>query len=223
MSIADAIREVGGNLVFYDSTGREIFTLDRENRRISVAPNATLVTPGDIEATDIADGAVDTDQLADAAVTTDKIADTNVTTDKLAEGGVTKTKLGEGTYKVVTTVVDVSAGGSAQTTAIATIPALSVVTEVHLRVTEDFDGDTTQDLAVGVSGTPAKYLASADFETGADDIDSGDEAFASALGSPTVPVSLVSGEAIIATWTNDGSASAGSVRVSVTYYTEDAA
>lgn len=128
--------------------------------------------------------------------------------------------VGAGIVKVATVEVDASGGGSGETTAIVTLPANSVVLDVHVRVTESFDGDATQDLAVGVSGTPAKYLASSDFETGANNIDSGDEVFAS--GTPAnAPASVAAGESIIATWTNTASASAGKANVSVVYYTEE--
>lgn len=120
-----------------------------------------------------------------------------------------------------TVEVSTAAGGAAQTTAILTLPSNSVVLNVHVRCTEVFDGDTTQDFAVGVSGTPAKYIASSDFENGADDINADDEAFSSTIATPLVPASVPLGEAIIATWTNDTSASTGSVRVSVTYYIEN--
>jgi hypothetical protein len=195
------IREVGGNLVFYDRSGNEIVTIDGENRRLSFPPASGLVTPEHIDATDIADGAVTVDKLGDGAVTAAK-----------ASGAIVRT---------ATVDVDCGAGGTAQTTAIVVLPVNSVVLEVHARATETFNGNATQDMAVGVTGTAAKYLASADFENGANDINSGDEAFASALGSPTVPVSVAAGETVIATWTNTAAATTGIVRVSVTYYTEE--
>lgn len=211
MSLVGSVREVGGNLVAYDQAGDEIATLDMVNRRVTFPPASGLVTPEQIDASDIADEAVTEAKLADEAVTEAKIAD----------GSVTAAKVTGAVVRTATVDVDCGAGGSAQTTNVLVLPANSVVLEVHARCTETFTGDTTQDLSVGVAGTAAKYLASADFENGADDINSGDEAFASALGSPTVPVSVPAGETIIATWTNTASATAGIVRVSVTYYTEE--
>jgi hypothetical protein len=204
MALRGRVQETpDGDVIIYDERGNEILTIDMSasGRKVTFAPGAGLATPEHIDTADLADEAV--------------------TTGKLADGAATKVKLGAGTVKVETVDVDASAGGSAQTEAIVVLPAGAVVLDVHARCTEAFDGDTTQDLSVGVAGTAAKYLASTDFENGADDVNADDEAFASTLGTPTTPVSVPAGESIIATWTNTANATEGSVRVSVTYYVED--
>jgi hypothetical protein len=154
-------------------------------------------------------------------VTEAKIAANAVTGAKIASGVINQGHVGKGIIKTVTVNISMAAGGVAQTAAVATLPVNSVVVDVHIVATATFNGSTTQNVDVGVVGTLAKYLASSDFETGADDIAAGDEAFASALGSPTVPARVAAGEAVIATWTNTAAATTGAVRVSVSYYVED--
>ena len=73
----------------------------------------------------------------------------------------------EGGHNLVTKVsveVDGSAGGSAQTTAITTVPAGAILLNVTATVVESFDGDTTTTLEVGVSGNIDKYIDTVDFD-----------------------------------------------------------
>lgn len=115
---------------------------------------------------------------------------------------------------VVEAEVDMSAGGQAQTAAIATIPAGSIILEVVAFVTESLDGDATKEIEVGVTGNTDKYIDPDDMGTDADD-------YMSMAGGTNndqkVPEYLASETDIIATWTNHDNASAGEVTVKVIY------
>jgi len=118
--------------------------------------------------------------------------------------------------KFVQTTVDASGGGAAQETAIATVPDNSLILAVHAEVLVSFDGDTTTTFEVGLTGNIDKYIDTADFEpetlnlgvSNQESTTADENIFESTQGST---------EAIVATWTNDSSATAGSVRVTVVY------
>ena len=117
--------------------------------------------------------------------------------------------------KVYEEEVDCSGGGTAQTEALVTLPAGSVIVEVVSLCTEAFDGDTTKTFEVGVSGNTDKYIDPVDCPVtlnGTMSMAGGtnnDQKSAEAVGAET---------ALIATWTNTASATAGKVKVRVVYY-----
>lgn len=211
----------GGQLLgYFDTNGIDITTL-------LVGGTALTATADELNTLDTFTGDVnDFNKLASVTATAAELNYTDVSAAGTPEASkaliMDANNQCLGVVLVKTVDVDVSAGGTAQTTNILVLPANGVVLDVHVRCTEDFDGDTTQNFDVGVSGTADKYIASADFETGANDINSGDEAFSGSLGTPTSPVSVPAGETIIATWTNATPAvGTGNVRVSVRYYIEN--
>ena len=114
----------------------------------------------------------------------------------------------------VMVLVDTSAGGSAQSAAIVTLPAGVTIQNVVAVVSEVFDGDTATTFEVGVSGNTDKYLDPVDVDVEAlaqYDMLSGtnnDQKTAETLAGTT---------AIIATWTNTANASTGLVEVHVYY------
>jgi len=138
-----------------------------------------------------------------------------------SSGAVTGTSVvsGSGTLVVTKATVDASGGGSAQTTAIATVPEHSLILDVSAKVLVGFDGDSTTDFEVGLSGNADKYIDTADFEPETHNLTL--SMYGSTTSDTALPVLLDAEEAIIATWTNDASASAGSVEVIVTYITFD--
>lgn len=117
----------------------------------------------------------------------------------------------------VTTVVDASAGGSAQTTAIATVPAGSVLLNVKAVLDVPFDGDATTTCEVGVSGNADAYIDATDFNAGG----SAGLTRGSAGGTTNDVKGTQFAAAdipIIATWTNSASATEGQVTVTVSYF-----
>lgn len=116
----------------------------------------------------------------------------------------------------VTTVVDSSGGGTAQTTNLALIPAKSILLNVQAEVTIAMDGDATTTLEVGVSGNIDAYIDTTDF----DPSDTVGVVAGSAAGTTndikTVQY-LGAATQLIATWTNDASAAAGSTTITAQY------
>jgi len=131
--------------------------------------------------------------------------------------GVTKTanELNSATVTVSTTV-DASAGGTAQTATLNTIPATSLLLNVLVVVDTPFDGDTTTTLEVGVSGNIDNYIDTTDF-----DPSNAAGTAANSLGGTTNDQTLIeyvhTATELIATWTNTANASAGQVTVYITY------
>ena len=119
------------------------------------------------------------------------------------------------------TTVDASGGGSAQTTAIVTVPAQSLLLSVQARVVTAFDGDTTQTLEVGVSGNSDAYIDTVDFDpaaaAGTDYAMNG-----GANNDITNPQWIDDATGIEALWTNDANAAAGEVEVAYIYITFEA-
>lgn len=110
-----------------------------------------------------------------------------------------------GIVRIVDTEVDASAGGSAQTAAIGTVPAGAVLLGVNTLVTEAFDGDTTTTLVVGVAGATTEYIA----DSSADTLDAQASDAPMEYAAAAIPV--------IATWTNTANAEAGKVVVRLIY------
>lgn len=122
-----------------------------------------------------------------------------------------------GGIQAVTTTVDASAGGVAQTTTIAVVPAGALLLNVHARVATVFNGDTTTTLEVGVSGNADAYIDTADFDvTSATAQQSMIDGAGGTNDVETIEYSATA-RTIIATWTNDDNASTGSVVVTVLY------
>lgn len=146
-----------------------------------------------------------------------KIAFPTAGTFDVPEGAISKADIGKGVIKTVTEVIDASGGDGDQD--IVTVPENSVITDVHVLVTQGFDGDAAQTINIGIEGNTNKYLATADIQTGSNNIAENDEAFAST--EDKAPASEASGETVKATWTNSGNEGEGIFRVSVSYYVED--
>lgn len=122
-----------------------------------------------------------------------------------------------GGVKVASAQVDASGGGTAQTTAIATVPAHSLILAVHAAVDTQFNGDTTTTLEVGVSGNIDKYIDTMDFDPSSASAEESN--FSSSNADQNTIEYTTTAQALIATWTNVNSASAGAVTVTV-YYVE---
>lgn len=116
----------------------------------------------------------------------------------------------------VTTSVDASAGGTAQTAAIVTVPAGSLILGVEAEVITPFDGDTTTTLEVGVGGNIDAYIDTTDFDPSAA---AGTKAgsVGGANNDVVAPQYVSAATPIIATWTNTANASEGEVEVRVLY------
>lgn len=122
----------------------------------------------------------------------------------------------EDLVKRIDTLVTALPGGTAQTTAVGTVPAGSVILGVVATVVDPFDG-TTDTLEVGITGNTDKYIDPVDLDT---DGVAGTTIF-SATGTNNDQKVLEYATAaipVIATWTNTGgTVTAGSVRVQVIY------
>jgi len=120
------------------------------------------------------------------------------------------------TFGRVSTAVDCSAGGTAQTAAIGTVPAGSVIMDVTAKVTAAFDGGTTKTFEVGIAGNTDAYIDPVDMATTLNatlsmlEGTNNDEKFAQMVTAATP---------IVATWTNTASATAGAATVVVHYMT----
>lgn len=123
----------------------------------------------------------------------------------------------DGKSKLITVAqveVDCSAGGSAQTQVLATLPAGSILLNVIALVTETFDGATTKTFEVGVTANVDKYIDTADLGvtkgTIVDAISgtNNDQKVIEAIGTATE---------IKAFWTNTTGATAGKVQVTILY------
>ena len=116
----------------------------------------------------------------------------------------------------VTAVVDASAGGSAQTTAIATVPAGSTLLNVKAVLDVPFDSSGTKTCEVGVSGNADAYIDTSDFSaSGSAGLTRGSAGGANndVKGAQFAAADIP----IIATWTNQATATAGQVTVTVSY------
>ncbi len=134
----------------------------------------------------------------------------------IADLAVTDADALAGIVKVVTTEVDASGQGTAQTTAIATVPAHCLIISVIAEVTEAFDGDTTTTFEVGITANPDQFIDTADFEPETNNLtlDNVGSTTADVNGMSTTGSSTLAIEAL---WTNTGSGSAGKINVTVVY------
>ncbi len=134
-------------------------------------------------------------------------------------GKLQATAVGKGVIRTVTEAIDAS-GGNGYVDFLV-LPANSVITDVHVRVTGAFNGGAAQTINIGIAGTTNKYLATADIETAGNNIALNDEEFGSTVDK--APVSEPAGATVRATWTNSAAQTTGAFRVSVSYYVEDIA
>lgn len=116
---------------------------------------------------------------------------------------------------VATVAVDASGGGTAQTASIVTVPADSILLDVTAVATTTFDGDTTTTFEVGVAANTDKYVDPSDFNPAS--APSQQSMIGGTNNDQKSPEYISSDTAIIATWTNTASASAGAATVRVTY------
>lgn len=122
----------------------------------------------------------------------------------------------------VTATVDASAGGTAQTAALATIPAGSLLLGVRAVVVDPFDGDTTTTFEVGIAGNIDAYIDTSDFDPSAA---AGTQAGSIGGTNNDVKVMqfLAAATPLIATWTNTADPAAGEVEVQILYAVFDSA
>jgi len=131
-------------------------------------------------------------------------------------GTVKVNGVSSGKKVVVASVVDASAGGTAQTTNLMTVPAGAFIKEVMAVVNTPFNGASTTTLDVGISGTASKYIHHTDFNAGGSA-----NTFMSMTGGTNNSTKhtdyRASSTQLIATWTNTTGASAGNVTVTCEY------
>jgi hypothetical protein len=114
----------------------------------------------------------------------------------------------------VATTVDASAGGTAQTTAIATVPANSLVLGVLATVVTPFNGATTTTLEVGVTANPDQFIDTVDFDpSAAAGTDAG--SIGGVTNDDKVAIFTDAAISVEALWTNTTGATAGDVLVTV--------
>jgi len=148
------------------------------------------------------------------SVNTDTIF-TYVTTTSLSTTALTHNGHTSSPVVVAETTVDTSGGGTASTTAIATVPADSILIDVTAIVTATFDGDSTTTFEVGITGNTDKYVDPSDLDASA--VNSQQSMIGGTNNDQKNPEYLAASTPIIATWTNTASASAGSATVRVVY------
>lgn len=136
--------------------------------------------------------------------------DVQAAIDEVAAGGL----------HTVVVDIDCSAGGSAEEDEVATVPAGSMLLSVVAQLTEAFNGDATTTFEVGVTGNTDAYIDPTDFD--ADGTLGAAGTVLSNIGGSNNDVKtaqfLAAETDIVATWTNTAAATAGTVRVIVTYY-----
>ena len=111
--------------------------------------------------------------------------------------------------------IDCSAGDTAQTAALLTVPAGATIMEVSTFCTEAFNGDATTTFEVGIVGNTDKYIDPVDCPVTLAGVMS---AMSGTNNDQKIPEPLTAALALIATWTNTASATAGKVRVRVLYF-----
>jgi hypothetical protein len=108
-----------------------------------------------------------------------------------------------------------NATGTAKTAALITLPAGSTIHQITAQVTQVMNGDATTTFEVGVATNTDKYIDPVDLTT------TGLNAVAYMIGGTNndqkTEELVVAETAIVATWTNDASATTGVVVVRITY------
>lgn len=129
-----------------------------------------------------------------------------------AEGKITALEAKEGKALKYIKVGSVAFGdltsGTAKALTLANVPAGSMITQVICSVTAAFNSSTGDTIAVGISGTANKFLATSDIT-------------ATTIGAYTKAVAYQNATAltVYATWTGTGGApTAGSFDVYVAYF-----
>ena len=133
---------------------------------------------------------------------------------EVANIGTDGTLTALGTVQVIETAVDCSAGGTAQTAAIGTVPAGSVLLDIVGLTDTAFNGNTTKTFEVGITGNTDKYLDPADFAV---TLNAQLDMYGGTNNDQKYPEYLAAATPIIATWTNTAAATAGQVTVRVIY------
>ena len=119
-----------------------------------------------------------------------------------------------GLVNVYEETVDCSAGGTAETKALVTLPAGSIILEVVTLCTVAFDGGTTKTFEVGVAANTDKYIDPVDCAVTLNGFQTMEEG----TNNDQKVVEVAAAEtAIIATWTNTAEATAGEVKVRIVY------
>lgn len=121
-----------------------------------------------------------------------------------------------GALRVYQAVVDASAGGSAQETALCTIPANSLIIDCVVEVLEAFDGDTTTTMEVGTNANPDDLIDTLDFDPSAA-VGTRKGSFGGTTNDTKAITRLAANYAAVATWTNTASATAGKVLVKLVW------
>lgn len=114
-----------------------------------------------------------------------------------------------------TEIVNCSGGGVAQTEALTTLGAGSVIQEIVCNVTETFDGNAVKTFEVGIVGNTDKYIDPVDCPVTSGQVMT---MTGGTNNDQKTPEALAAGTALIATWTNNAAATAGRVIVTIIYY-----
>ncbi len=129
-----------------------------------------------------------------------------------AEGKITALEAKEGKalkyIKVGSVIFGDLTSGTAKALALANVPAGSMITQVICQVTDAFNSGSGDTIAVGISGTANKFLATTDIT-------------ATTVGAYTKAVAYQNDSAltVYATWTGTGTAAdAGGFEVYVAYF-----
>ncbi len=125
----------------------------------------------------------------------------------------------EGEEHAVTTkvTVDASAGGVAQSTAIVTLAIGSILHDVVVVADTAFDGNATTTLEVGIAANADKYIDTTDFDPSDDSTPATQAMTGGGSNDQGTAEYITASTPIVAIWTNNAAASAGSVDVYVTY------
>ncbi len=113
--------------------------------------------------------------------------------------------------------VDCSGGGTGETTAIETFPVGTIIHDVVAVVVTALDGDATTTLEVGVAANADKYIDTADYDETDDSTPDQASMLNGANNDQKTAEFCAAAVAMIATWTNTASATAGVIDVYVTY------
>lgn len=128
----------------------------------------------------------------------------------------------DGIVVVDKTQIDASGGGSGATTTLSALSEGDIILDVIAVVDTAFDGDTTTTLEVGVAANADKYIDTNDFDPSGSAGTSRSMLQRTTSGTAgsndqTSVEYLTADTALLATWTNTASATAGAVTVYVQY------
>ena len=120
-----------------------------------------------------------------------------------------------GTVQVIEKNVDCSANTAGATTAIGTVPANSILINVIAYCDALFNGDTTTNASVGITGNTDKYIDPSDFDVTTKDAQL--DMYGGTNNDQKYPEYLGTATPLILTHINTASASAGEVTIRVLY------